>query len=66
MSIPRARSSEPMADLWFRAAVGATIEPRADDWYLVDGEWSVRIESGAKPIVRKSGGKTELVVPLPA
>ncbi len=54
----------PVENLWFRAAVGDKIEAQGDGWYLVNGEWKVRIESAAKPEIRVSNGKTELVVPV--
>jgi mono/diheme cytochrome c family protein len=57
-------ADRPVDNLWFRAAVGDTIEPRGDRWYLVNGEWKVRILSGREPLVRASGGKTELIAPV--
>lgn len=50
--------------LALRAAVGSGIEPAGDGWFSVDGEWRVRIESGAAPAVRPSAGKSELIVPI--
>lgn len=58
------RASNPPSDLWFRAAVADKIEPLPDGWHTVNGEWKIRIESGAEPLVRKSAGKAELLVPL--
>ena len=55
-------SSEPVENLYFRAAVGK-IEAAGDGWYKIDG-WKVRIESDGKPIIRESGKKSELLVPL--
>jgi hypothetical protein len=54
----------PVANLWFRAAVGQTIAPQKEGWFLVDGEWKVRVTGAGKPVVRTSGGKAELVVPI--
>ncbi|MDB5876056.1 MAG: cytochrome c1, partial [Ramlibacter sp.] len=51
-------------NVWYRAAVGATIEPTGDGWYKIDGEWSTKVEGGAEPIVRLSGGKAELIAPV--
>jgi len=59
-------SSKPTKNLYYRAAVGSTIEPAADGWFRVDGSWKVKIEASAKPIVRKSGSSAELLVPIPA
>jgi mono/diheme cytochrome c family protein len=49
--------------LVFRAAVGKKIEAAGDGWFKVDG-WKMRIESAGKPLIRESGGKTELLVPV--
>src|SRR5262249_51166105 len=50
--------------LWFRAATGGKIEPAGDGWYVIDGEWKVRIVAGAAPRVRRSGAGQELLVPV--
>jgi mono/diheme cytochrome c family protein len=50
--------------LYFRAAVGDRIEALGKGWYRINGEWRVRIESAAPPVIRDSGGKKELVVPV--
>jgi mono/diheme cytochrome c family protein len=55
---------QPVANLWFRAAAGDKIESTGDGWYRVNGEYRMRIESAAPPVVRQSGGKTELLVPV--
>ncbi len=55
---------EPVPGLWYRAAAGDKIEPAGDGWYRINGEYRVRIESAAAPVVRQSGGKKELLVPI--
>ena len=35
-----------------------------DGWFAIDGEWKMRIDAGATPVLRKSDGKTELLVPI--
>ena len=52
----------PVNDLYFRAATGK-IELQADGWYLLDGNVRIRLP-GAKPSLRESGGKQELLVPV--
>lgn len=54
----------PSRDLYFRAIAADKVEPTGDGWYTIDGEWKVRIDAASAPIVRKSGGKTELLVPV--
>jgi hypothetical protein len=57
----------PPRELWFRAIAGGKVEPMGDGWYTIDDEWKMRITADAPPILRKSAGKTELLVPvLPA
>jgi len=50
--------------LFFRAIAAAKVEPAGDGWYAIDGEWKLKIVAGAPPIVRTSGGKAELLVPV--
>ena len=50
--------------LFYRAATGAEIAPRADGWYAVDGEWTTRVEAAKPAIVREANGKAELLVPV--
>jgi mono/diheme cytochrome c family protein len=57
-------AERPVANLWFRAAAGDKIEPAGDGWYRVNGEYRVRVESAAPPVLRQSGGKKELLVPV--
>ena len=51
--------------LYHRAAVGKKIEAAGPGSFAIDGEWKVRITAEARPIVRTSGGRAELLVPLP-
>ncbi len=51
-----------MKELYFRAAVGDKIEALKDGWYRIDG-WKMKIEGGT-PVLRKSNGKSELLVPI--
>jgi mono/diheme cytochrome c family protein len=51
-----------MSNLYFRAAVGTKIEAQKNGWFSVDG-WKMKIEGG-RPILRQSGGKAELLVPI--
>ncbi|MDB5336234.1 MAG: petJ, partial [Planctomycetaceae bacterium] len=55
-------AKDPVNYLYFRAATGK-IEPQADGWYLLDGDVRIRL-SGSKPILRESGGRQELLVPI--
>jgi hypothetical protein len=54
---------KPVDDLYYRAAVGNKIEA-TNGGYRIDGHRTLKIESAAKPIVRQSNGKTELLVPV--
>ena len=55
-------ASSPISNMWYRAAVGNSIEPAEDGWYTIDGNWKVRLDSIAK--IRKSADKVELLVPI--
>lgn len=51
--------------IYYRAAVGAKIEPADGGWYVVDSLWRVRIEAtGSQPALRESNGRQELIVPV--
>jgi mono/diheme cytochrome c family protein len=54
----------PPRDVYFRAIAASRIEPQGGGWYTIDGEWKMRIEAEAPPILRRSEGKTELLVPI--
>ena len=57
-------SDAPAEDLYLRVAVGDSVKPLEEGGFVVNGEWKVRIEAGAEPVVRPSGGKQELLVPV--
>jgi hypothetical protein len=57
-------AAKAVDNLWFRAAVANRIEPLGKGWFKIDGEWKMHVESAARPRVRQSGGKAELVVPV--
>ena len=54
----------PVPNLWFRAMAADKIEAAGDGWFTINGEWRMRITAAASPIVRASGGKSELLVPI--
>jgi mono/diheme cytochrome c family protein len=60
----RLTTTKPVEGLYFRAAVGAKIESQGNGWYQIDGTWRMKLDSAAAPEIRKSGGKTELLVPV--
>jgi mono/diheme cytochrome c family protein len=58
-------AERPVKGLWFRAAAADKVEALPNGWYRVNGgEYRIRIESGAPPVIRRSGGKQELLVPV--
>jgi len=57
-------SASAAGDLYFRAAVAARIEPAADGWYSLGNGQRMRLRAEASPVVRTSGGKMELLVPV--
>jgi hypothetical protein len=58
-------ATQPPTGLWFRAAVGNKIEDLGQKRYRINGEWTLRLETDAMPRLRQSGGRTELLVPVP-
>lgn len=59
--------AQPGAGLYARLAEGKTIEAMPDNMYLIDGKaYMIQLAdaAGAKPVVRTSGGKQELIVPV--
>jgi mono/diheme cytochrome c family protein len=60
--IMRLTATKPMEHVYFRAAAGAKIEPDKDGWYRIDG-WKMKLEGGT-PVLRQSGGKSELLLPV--
>ncbi len=65
MSIKRTlklSTEKPVEQLYFRAAAANKIEALEGGWYRIDG-WKMKLEGG-EPIIRKAGGKSELLVPI--
>jgi hypothetical protein len=56
-------AAKPTDRLYYRAAVGDKIE-KTGERYVVDGKLSLKLTSAGQPIIRQSGGKTELLVPI--
>ena len=57
---------DPGQGLWHLAAAGSKIERRKDGSFLIDGRLQLRIQAGksVQPMVRKSGNRSELLVPV--
>jgi mono/diheme cytochrome c family protein len=58
-------SPGPAADVWFRAATADRIESGPEGWYIINGDWRVRMQSGREPLVRKAGNRAELLLHVP-
>jgi hypothetical protein len=56
------RSETEAKDVYFRAAVGARVEPQSDGSFLVDGKVNFKFNVPAQ--TRQSGGAWELLVPV--
>lgn len=58
--------TNPATDFYARLASGTTISALENGMYLVDGQEYVRLDnvSGAKPTIRDSNGRQELIVPV--
>ncbi|UFH54619.1 family 16 glycoside hydrolase [Spirosoma sp. KNUC1025] len=58
--------ANPAGDLYARLISGTSISALENGMYLVDGQEYVRIDdvSGAKPAIRESNGRQELIVPV--
>lgn len=50
--------------LYFRAAVGKTIEKITEGTYRINGDYQIRIESKSTPVLIPIDGQTELRVPV--
>lgn len=58
-------SSWPVAHGYVRMAVAAEIEDAGEDTFVIDGDWRLRVMNPvAKPIVRTSRNRQELLMPL--
>jgi len=55
-------AAQPVSGLYFRAAIGDKIQEK-DGAFIVDEKLKLKF-TGVKPVVRNSGGKAELLVPL--
>ena len=60
-------AEQPPDNLWFRAWSGSKVEEQGGGVFLADGKVKLRFElpGGARPVLRQSGGGTELLVPIP-
>lgn len=56
-------AEQPVENLYFRAAVGRTIE-QTPAGYLVNDALVVRVSGGGEPVVRDRDGNKELLVPV--
>ncbi|MEC7356865.1 MAG: PA14 domain-containing protein [Verrucomicrobiota bacterium] len=55
---------EPVKNLYFRAAVGQSIELTDNNTYLIDDSTALTFKSDGKPVIREIGEKKELLVPI--
>ncbi len=55
---------EPVKNLYFRAAVGQSIELTDNNTYLIDDSTALTFKSDGKPVIREIGGKKELLIPI--
>ena len=58
------KSAQPLAHFWFRAWSGTKIDAKEDGSFMADGHIKIKLTSGAKPVVRRSGDRAELLVPV--
>jgi hypothetical protein len=58
--------ANPASDLYARLISGTSISAMENGMYLIDGQEYVRVDdlSGAKPTIRESNGRQELIVPV--
>ena len=54
----------PGGEIYYRVAVGDTIEAKPGGAFLVDKKVTVKIAGGGAPVIRNQGGKTELLEPV--
>jgi len=57
-------NGESEDNLYFRAAVGESIEKIEENTFLIDDVSSMNLQSDSKVIIRESEGKKELLVPI--
>ena len=48
------KAATPVANLWFRAAVGAKIEAQADGSFVVDERLKVRVTGDGRAVLREA------------
>ena len=58
------KSAVPLAGLYFLAWAGASIESKTDGGYLADGKLLLRISGDGNPVLRKTNGRSELLIPI--
>ena len=56
-------TDNPIDKLYYRAAVADKITAEKDGSYRIN-DWHMKIESEAPPMIRRSGNKSELLVPV--
>ncbi|HTU94138.1 MAG TPA: c-type cytochrome [Gemmataceae bacterium] len=57
-------ADKPADNLWFRAAAAAKIETTGKGTYRINGEWTLKLDTGAEAKIRTSGGRMELLAPV--
>lgn len=57
-------AGKPVDGLLFRAAVADKIEDAGGGIYRIDGVWKLKVSGETKPVIRRSGGKCELLLPV--
>lgn len=57
-------SDKPPENLYFRAAAAGKIEDLGGGSFKIDGQWTMKIGSKQKPLVRENNDKQELLVPV--
>lgn len=55
---------KPVKNLYFRAAVGQSIELTDNNTYLIDDSTALTFKSDGKPVIREIGEKKELLIPI--
>ena len=58
------RGEQSTDKLWFRAWAGDKIDEQTGGTFVADGKLKLHFDSAEKPLVRKSGGRTELLIPV--
>ena len=65
-STPGQAKAKAPAALWYRAAAAPTIEVQKNGTFVIDKILNISIQQvgGQKPVLRKRGNQTELLVPV--